>query len=34
MGKIANYFAVEVKRNLFEKELMQIYYEIVGYPKK
>ena len=25
--------AVEVKRPLFDKELMQIYYEIVGYPK-
>ena len=26
--------AVELKRHLFDKELMQIYYEIVGYPKK
>lgn len=26
--------AVEVKRPLFDKELMQIYYEIAGYPKK
>ncbi|OGC06356.1 homocitrate synthase [Candidatus Falkowbacteria bacterium RIFCSPLOWO2_12_FULL_45_13] len=26
--------AVEAKRPLFDKELMQIYYEIVGYPKK
>lgn len=26
--------AIETKRPLFDKELMQIYYEIVGYPKK
>jgi homocitrate synthase NifV len=26
--------AVEAKRPLFDKELMQIYYEITGYPKK
>ena len=26
--------AVDAKRNLFDKELMQIYYEIIGYSKK
>ncbi|MBI5399026.1 homocitrate synthase [Candidatus Saganbacteria bacterium] len=26
--------SIEMKRPLFDKELMQIYYEIVGYPKK